>query len=116
MKVSYSVQKYKYHSAYPRDTTHLPTPRKIYQDCQLYVKIWLKIANFDKFTLLLGKGHNLSGRGGAWKIFSAAEKSLTPPRIDQKKFDPPQGSIEKSLTPPKSTRIFIKNLCVLYCE
>ena len=57
MKVAYSVQKYKYHSArgnaYPRDTTHLPTPRKIYQDCQLYVKIWLKIANFDKFTLLL---------------------------------------------------------------
>ena len=57
MKVAYSVQKYKYHiargNAYPRDTTHLPTPRKIYQDCQLCVKIWLKIANFDKFTLLL---------------------------------------------------------------
>ena len=57
MKVVYSVQKYKYHSArgnaYPRDTTHLPTPRKIYQDCPLYVKICVKIANFDKVTLLL---------------------------------------------------------------
>ena len=58
----------------------------------------------------------VTGGGGLKNIFGGRKK-FDPPRIDQKKFAPPQGSIQKSLTPLNRRVTYIyKNLCVIYFE